>query len=222
MLDAVHRFVGWSNVHCHGWGIGWYENGAAQVKKEPVSALGSPKFNDTARDAKSHVFVCHLRKASNGEQTYSNSQPFNSSKWLFAHNGTVDRDYLMTKLTNAQLTIEGETDSEVYFHWLLQNLEKSGVNGLQFAVDEVRKREFTALNFILTDGRTLYSYWEQSPSAKMPYQNYYQLYYSILTEPGGAVIVCSERLDDEEWLQIPQRSLLIVSEQLKIQVVSFF
>jgi predicted glutamine amidotransferase len=221
MMDAVRPFVGWSEVHGHGWGIGWYENGAARVAKEPISALGSQKFNETATDAKSHVFVCHLRKATRGEQTYCNSQPYNSGNWVFAHNGTVDREYLITRLTNDRRTIEGETDSEVYFHWLLHNLENGGVEGLRFGIDEVKKREFTALNFLLSDGHTLYAYWEQSTSAKMPYADYYQLYYSELPEQGGAVAVCSERLNDDKWLRIPHGSLLIVSEQLKTQVISF-
>jgi glutamine amidotransferase len=221
MLTAVRPFVGFANVHCHGWGIGWYENGAARVEKEPVPALGSQKFNETAKNSRSHLFVCHLRKATHGEQTYSNSQPFNSGKWVFAHNGTLGRRYLITKLTRAGRSIEGETDSEVYFHWLIQNLEKNGVEGFRFAIDEVRKRAFTALNFILSDGRSLYAYWEQAPSAKVPYKDYYQLYLSELTEPERAVAVCSERLDDKEWHPIPHQSLLIVSDQLKTQIVSF-
>lgn len=220
MLDAVRPFVGWSDVHCHGWGIGRYENSTARVEKEPVPAQGAQKFDEIARDARSRLFVCHLRKATQGELTYSNSQPFNSASWIFAHNGTVDSKYLKTRLRNDPGTIRGETDSEVYFQWLLQNLEKDGVEGLRFGIAEVRKRPFTALNFLLSDGHTLHAYWEQSPSVKVPYQDYYQLYYSDRSEPRGAVIVCSERLDDEEWLQIPHGSILIVSEQLKMQVVS--
>lgn len=221
MLDAVRPFVGFSNVHCHGWGIGWYENGAARVEKEPVPALASQKFNQTAKSARSHLFVCHLRKATHGEQTHCNSQPFHSGNWVFAHNGTLGRRYLISKLTRAGRSIEGQTDSEVYFHWLLQNLEKNGVEGLRVAIDEVRRRKFTALNFILSDSHTLYAYWEKSPSAKVPNPDYYQLYYSEITEPERAVVVCSERLDDKEWLRIPHRSLLIVSDQLKTQIISF-
>jgi predicted glutamine amidotransferase len=221
MLEAARPFIGWSNEHCHGWGIGWYKGGAAQFEKEPIPAHDSAKFDETARNAKSHIFVCHLRKATQGRQIYNNSQPFNSGKWIFAYNGTVDREYLMTRLTNARQSIVGETDSEIYFHWLLQNLEKGEVEGLRFGIEELRNREYTALNFLMSDGHTLYAYWEKSSSAKVLCQDYYQLHYSEVTKPKGAIVVCSERLDDKEWLQIPHRSLLIVSEQLKTQVISF-
>jgi glutamine amidotransferase len=221
MLDAVRPFVGLSDWHCHGWGIGWYENGKVHVEKEPVPAFSSQKFKATARVARSKVFVCHLRKATRGEKTYHNSQPYHTDNWVFGHNGTVDRENLIAGLTNTNRVLEGETDSEVYFHWLLQHLEKNGVAGLRFAIHEVRKREFTALNFVLTDGRTLYAYWEESPSAEPPRPDYYQLYYSELAEPGRGVLVCSEQLDDRAWHPIPPRSLLIASEQLPTQIISF-
>jgi predicted glutamine amidotransferase len=221
MLDAVRPFVGWSSEHRHGWGIGWYENGTARLEKEPVPALDSQKFIETAKDAKSRVFVCHLRKATCGGLEYCNSQPFKSGNWVFAHNGTVDGQYLMSKLTHARLRIKGETDSEVYFHWLLQNLEKEGVEGLRFGIDEVRKRRFTALNFVMSDGYSLYAYCEQSPSAKAPYPDYYQLYYSESTERRRAAAVCSERIDEGEWAKIPFGSLLTVSQELKTRVIAF-
>jgi len=220
MLDGKRPFVGWSNVHRHGWGIGWYEKGIARVEKEPAPAMESQKFVETARSAQSHLFVCHLRKATQGEYTYNNSQPFISGKWIFAHNGTVDREYLKTQLATSQRSIEGETDSEVYFHWLLQNLESGGVYGLKRGIVEARKRKFTALNFLLSDGQTVYAYWEKEQSAKAPYPDYYQLYYTELTDQNGGVAVCSERLDDSAWQAIPHRSLLVVSEKLKTQTVS--
>lgn len=221
MLDAKRPFVDWSDVHCHGWGIAWYENGALRLEREPIPAGKSEKFLETSKNSRSRAFVCHLRKATCGALTESNSQPFRSGNWVFGHNGTVDREHLLPQLTEVRQAREGETDSEVYFLWLLQNLKAGGVEGLRRGIDEVRMREFTALNFVLSDGHTIYAYWEQSPSAKPPYESYYQLYYSKSGDPTETIVVCSERLDDRRWLEIPHRSLMIVSEQLATQFISF-
>jgi predicted glutamine amidotransferase len=221
MLNAERPFVGWSQVHRHGWGICWYEDGAVRVEKEPVPALGAQKFNETAKGARSHLFICHLRKATIGKLSYVNSQPFTSGDWAFAHNGSLGRKSLLAKLNSVVPAVEGETDSEVYFRWLLQGLETGGVDGLRSGIKEARTKEFTALNFLLSDGHTLYAYWEQSPAAKVPYPEYYQLYYREIIKPRGAVIVSSERLDSEEWLRIPHKSLLIVSERLDVRVDHF-
>jgi predicted glutamine amidotransferase len=220
MLDAQRPFVGWSDEHCHGWGIGWYEDGGLRLEKEPVPARQSEKFAETSKNAKSRAFVCHLRKATCGLQTQCNSQPFRSANWLFGHNGTVDRDYLMAKLTDTQRSMEGDTDSEVYFRWLLQNLVEGGVEGIRRAIDEVKTRAFTALNFIMSDGHTMFAYWEQAPAVKVP-EKYYQLYCADIKDSHGSVVVCSEKLDSQSWVEIPQKTLLIVAEDLKVELVSF-
>lgn len=110
----------------------------------------------------------------------------------------------------------------MYFYWLLQNFEKGGVEGLRLGIEEVGKRKFTALNFLMSDGRNIYAYWAQAATAKVPYQDYYQLYYSMRgnkSESGQAVVVCSERLDDGEWARIPQGALMTISENLEMEVV---
>jgi len=153
-----------------------------------------------------------------------NTHPFSFGQWLFAHNGTIDGPYFRSLLTKPhQAALFGDTDSEVYFHWLLQALEREGVEGLSTAIKEIREREFTALNFLLSDGHILYAYWEQSRTAEPPYPDYYQLWFAVRSDGGsgkGQVVVCSECLDDELWSQIPMRSLLSIAPDLQVKTVA--
>ena len=225
MLDSPHPLRGWSDYHAHGWGIGWYEHGTLKLVKEPVAAQNSALFAATAQSARSPLFVSHIRKATCGELTLANTHPFSSDKWLFAHNGMVDRKHLRQQMDKARAaSLVGDTDSEVYFQFLLQQLERAGEGALPEAIAEVRRGDpkvITALNFLMSDGRTLYAYWEQMPHAKPPYPDYYQLWYTERVghaESGKQVIVCSERLDDNDWNRLPPASLMEISPLLEIRV----
>jgi predicted glutamine amidotransferase len=230
MQDAEHPFVGMSSEHAHGWGIGWYDKGEAKLVKEPVSAVTSAKFGETVQDARSSLFVSHIRKATCGEHSMCNSHPFQSEKWFFAHNGTVDGAFLKECLESSWRTrLGGDTDSEIYFLWLLQNLQAKGPSGLKDGIRKAREREYSALNFVMSDGETLYAYWEQSSTANPPNPNYYRLYFTSRkyeaadparygANPAGdrpgpriAMLVCSEKLDSGAWESLPERSLLTVS-----------
>ncbi len=208
MLKAPRPLVGWSEVHGHGWGIGWYEKGQAQLEKAPGPAQKSERFAQLAHSIESSLFVCHLRKATCGEQTVCNSQPFRFGNWLFGHNGTVDRDRLIGAIGPEAATLEGETDSEVYFRWLINKYAKSGIDGLKEGIRFVRGGSFTALNFVASDGANLFGYWEKSPDAHTDDPDYYQLYWLQTTEPAPSIVICSEKLDDRDWKRLPLRSLL--------------
>lgn len=220
MLECKRPLIGWSEEHGHGWGIGWYEKGRACLEKAPGPAQKSEKFRELCNTVAAEVFVCHLRKATCGEQSACNSQPFRKENWLFGHNGTVDRDRLMQVIDGDRAMLEGDTDSEVYFRWLVRGFVDGGVDVLKSALAFVRGGEYTALNFVASDGDKLYGYWEKSPTAKTADPDYYQLYYLEVSEPAPTIVVCSERLDDRDWKRIPAESLLIASSSERPQIIS--
>ncbi|MGC8720724.1 MAG: class II glutamine amidotransferase [Thermodesulforhabdaceae bacterium] len=222
-----------------GWGLGWYRGGSPKVVKEPRQAAESRGYRRTSAEARSRIFVAHVRKATKGSRTMENCHPFKWNQWLFAHNGSVDVEALFELLNEEHRNaIHGETDSEVYFHWILQNVEQKGdvVHGIRVALREARKVRHTGLNFLLTDGEKLYAYREASQS-----YNYYSLYslsrdsrqpgpVSFESKVGAlleskslnnerAVLVCSEKLTQEEWLEIPLRHLLVISSNLKTNLI---
>ena len=135
-----------------------------------------------------------------------------------------------------KLQLKGETDSEVYFYWLIQNIRKIGdvVDGIRSALFEVRKYNHTGLNFLLSDGNTLYAF-----RYSIENHNYYSLYYlsrdpkysesfNYSSDKTGAflrskslnkekaILVCSEKLTKkkEDWQEIPIGDLLVVRNDL--------
>jgi glutamine amidotransferase len=224
--------------HPNGWGIGWYEQDKPAVIKEPISAAASERLPAIARHVQSSTVITHVRKATCGEVTESNCHPFQYDNWLFAHNGAVDRESLLTKLSDTHRdSLRGDTDSEVYFHWIMQNIEitKSVPVGVSNAVKVMSN--FTGLNFILSNGVHLYAYRNASKNT-----NYYSLFFLRRDpKPNGmdefhssefrallrskalrgerAVLICSERLTDEAWQEIPIGRLLVVSDNLSTDLV---
>jgi predicted glutamine amidotransferase len=226
--------------HPNGWGIGWYEGSSPVVTKEPISAAESKELRRAAAHVHSRIVIAHVRKATCGEVSEVNCHPFRYNDWLFAHNGWVkDRESLLSKLdVTHRAAIRGETDSEVYFHWVIQNVEKTGtvLEGLRSALQEVTN--YTGLNFILADGTNLYAYRNASRSP-----NYYSLFF-LTRDPEGsgfeelhshevqaliqskrlrgekAVLVCSEQLTNESWQEIPFGGLLVVGDDLSTRIES--
>lgn len=149
-----------------GWGIGWYEDDAAHVMKEPLRADVSDACETLeAHPPKSHLFVIHVRAATIGSLTTENTHPFKATlygrEWLFAHNGTIkDPDQLDVGMFKQ----EGDTDSELAFHFLMTRLERLGEtpSDEEIAAELLRgARELSArgrANILMTDGATLYAY----------------------------------------------------------------
>lgn len=225
--------------HPNGWGIGWYEGNVPVVKKEPLSAASSQKITQIATQVISSLVIAHVRKATCGEDSEANTHPFRHENWLFAHNGAINNhNSLLQKLDLPHRgALQGQTDSEVYFHWILQNIErtKSVIDGLREALKDIA--DFSGLNFILTDGTNLYAYRNASKN-----HGYYSLFYlqrnpkvdsvgefhsvevqALLRSKSlrgeRAVLVCSEKLTDEAWEEIPLCSLLVVSNDLSATLV---
>lgn len=240
LVEGPNTVMSMSHWNPDGWGVGWYrDDGTPVVIKEPTLAAASNRYHRTAAEGRSRIFIAHVRRATTGELSYENCHPFTKDNWIFAHNGSVeDYESLMECLTEAhRKSIMGETDSEILFHWLLQNIEAcdSVIDGVKAAIEEIRS--YTAINFLLSDGERMYAYREAKTST-----DYYTLYWLVRypTSPGPlearsnevkvlleskamrgekAVLVCSEKLTDEPWKEIPLGDLLVVDETLEPKLV---
>lgn len=228
-------FKGMARCNPDGWGMGWYHEGVPRVYKEGDSALKSGEFDTRSKETSSNIFICHVRNATKGRPSRENSHPFAFEKWLFAHNGSIcNPEGLRRRLCQRHdAAIEGETDSEVYFHWLLQNIEnKDGDVRTGITASVAGLEGFTALNLILSDGDRLYAYRNAARN-----QDYYSLLYlerdpqvaapetlrsrdvdSLIRSKGlrgeKSVLICSECLTTERWCEIPLGSVLDVSGDL--------
>jgi len=150
-----------------GWGLAYYPDNAAQVIKEPVQGddSGLSAFIRDYPLIKSQVFVSHVRKASAGRVSYSNSHPFarelNGKDYVFAHNGTL-QDYQELELQ--QFKPVGSTDSEYAFCHLLSAIatrdtdvwDPDEMSWLAKKLKSINERG--KFNCLLSDGEYLFCY----------------------------------------------------------------
>ena len=243
---SLHKFKELSDRHPDGWGIGWYENNSTKVFKQGISAKDpESKLPHLSKKVTSKIIIAHVRnKGKNGAPPSDvNSHPFQYKKWLFAHNGSIDRNYLLSFLKDGYKNkLTGQTDSEVYFYLILQRIEDEGnvVEGIKKAIKEVRNRNYSGLNFLSSDGKNLYAFRYSSRS-----KSYYSLYrlkrepsiygpiellsqetkallYSKSLKGESAVLICSEKLTkdkEEKWEEVGFGNLLIIEPNLNVKEV---
>jgi len=238
---SLERFKEFASWNPDGWGIGWFEGRKSKHFRQGIPATADEsKLPILSKEVRSRIIIAHVRKGTKGKPSEQNSHPFNYKNWIFAHNGSVNRNYLLSLLTaEYKKELKGETDSEVYFYWILQciNEEKDVAKGIKKAIECVIKRKHTGLNFLLSDGNHLYAFRYSSDS-----RSYYTLY-KLKRDPSEqrpieflseetkaliqskslkgerAVLVCSEKLTEEKWEEIELGKLLIIDSSLKMKEV---
>ncbi|MBI2825736.1 MAG: class II glutamine amidotransferase [Planctomycetia bacterium] len=234
---------------CHGdgWGIGYFEGTAPRVVRRPTAAAQSAEFRAIAERVGSPTVIAHVRQASVGERTEENTHPFTFARWMFVHNGTITgfeqiRPALVNE-TDADLAacVEGTTDSEQVFYWLLTRLRRAGqaaegpctdlallrrtvaeaVHDLDTRSAATRPSEPTRLNVLMSDGAVLVATrfkhnlnWTKEP-------------FSTVRAPGGergqadrapAVAVASEPIGDGRWTEVPDAHVLTVDADLDVRL----
>jgi len=66
--------------------------------KEGISAQTSNQFLPLSKEVSSNIIIAHVRKGTGAVPAERNSHPFKYKNWLFAHNGSVDRENLLALL----------------------------------------------------------------------------------------------------------------------------
>jgi len=201
-----------------------------------MPAFADARFADTASEIWSEAAIAHVRAATVGNVSEDNTHPFIFGVWAFAHNGTIGAfEHVATRLDiGAFGPPDGETDSELVFLWLLNRMENYGLEPhepadslepiVELLADAVLELvdlsvhsgddEQPKLNFLLSDGKHLAAsrwgnslYWtfrrqvrdcavcgtSHCPSADYRYR---------------AVVVASEPITDEDWMEVPEGSVL--------------
>ena len=225
-----------------GWGIGYYEGGVPKVFKEGIEDAGrieNYQF-EKVKTVRSKIIISHVRRATKGRKTSMNAHPFEYGGWIFAHNGGVDEECIMGYLKEIYRNARtSETDSEVYFLLIMQSIQERQniLDGIKEAIKIVKScGSYTGLNFIMSDGESLYAYRDASRQF-----DHYSLYYLKRTPDRGqpftyvsektgqllhsknllgeeAVLVCSERLTEEDWQEIGIGSLVVINPDLGVEI----
>jgi glutamine amidotransferase len=128
--DLVFSFTGFSKraeEHKDGFGIAFFEDAGVRLFVDAQSAALSP-VAEMVRHYPIHSsnVIAHIRKATQGRVALQNTHPFQRELWgrywAFAHNGDL-KNYA-PRLHGAFHPV-GNTDSELAFCWLMQELAKA-------------------------------------------------------------------------------------------------
>jgi len=226
--DRDHRGV----RNPDGWGIAEWHSKVPYVSKNTYPAFADQYFVDVASMVNSHAVIAHVRAATVGKVAMANTHPFDRGPWAFAHNGTITGiEHVRTRLDIGLYGPPwGETDSELAFLWILNRMKRYGldpdepaddvssiVDLMEDAVSDLVRLSLAAgvevtptLNFVISDGRHLVAtrwgnslYWtfrrgmsdcSVCGSSHCPHAD----------ETYKAVVVASEPITDEDWIEIPE------------------
>ncbi|MFZ0172817.1 MAG: class II glutamine amidotransferase [Acidimicrobiales bacterium] len=163
-----------SRLHRDGWGMAWLadpvlpEVSSRAVHEGPLRATRSvlpahedPAFDMAAGQRLGAAGFVHLRWATSGlAVAESNTHPFLAEGWAFAHQGSIPSPDRLDAFLDPEWLgrRRGTTDSERYFLYLLQCVEREGdlVAGVRHAVTDILSRCGPAsLNAVLLSSSSL-------------------------------------------------------------------
>jgi glutamine amidotransferase len=194
-------------INADGFGVGWYPDGDPEPARyrQSMPIWTDESFLDVARVTRAGALLAAVRNATPGtSHGPAAAAPFRHGRWLFSHNGAIDRWPASTAALAATLPaaslleLEARVDSALMWALVLHRLRQGAglAPALAGTADALRAAGVTGrLNFLLTDGRTI-----AATAAG------HTLYYR---RQDGAVTVASEPGDDEDgWIEISCGSLV--------------
>jgi predicted glutamine amidotransferase len=200
-----------------GFGIGWYgDRPEPGLFRDTLPAWNDGNLLSLCEQIRSRLFFAHVRASTGTATSRVNCHPFRYGSWLFMHNGMIGgfervrRELTFSISPRLFPTLQGSTDSEVFFLLLLSNgLAEDPFGAFSHTVAQVlgaMKAQAIELPFRMTaaatDGRAIhvirFSSDGNSPS----------LYYrkERASSNGDTVLILSEPLDEvaENWIAVPE------------------
>ena len=238
LLEAPDSLQAQSHRNADGAGLGFFgPAGEPVLDKQPEPAFSDQEFIREARQAKSSVFVAHVRWATAGGRTVQNTQPFVMNGRLMAHNGGFGELALLEKkLGSYARLVLGDTNSERYFALITKETDAHGGDvgaGITAAASWIAARlPVSALNTIVATPGELWA---------LRYPGQHALH--ILERPAGpgpgepglhvrsatssvhvpaleavaSVVIASEQLDGESgWRMLAPGELVHVRPDLSV------
>jgi len=159
LLDASDSLVEQSHRNVRGH---FDDDGRPCVDKKPIAAFEDRGFAADARRVRSTTFVAHVRHATNGGLTMTNTHPFSQEGRLFAHNGVIgDVPKLERELGDDLRRVAGESDSERFFALITREIVRNDGDvaaGIRAAVGWVADElPIVSINFVLVTPTDLWA-----------------------------------------------------------------
>jgi predicted glutamine amidotransferase len=124
--QSLHSKEGAETTNGDGFGIGWYGIGDTPgVFRSIEPAWNDQNLRELAAHIESPIVFAHIRAAIGSVVQQTNCHPFRYGQWLFMHNGMirefgkVPRDLVLAVDPSLYPSIQGSSDTEVFFHLAL-------------------------------------------------------------------------------------------------------
>jgi predicted glutamine amidotransferase len=155
-----------------GVGLGWYgERETPGLYRSVAPAWGDRNLHEIAAQVRSPLFLAHIRAATGTPVEQTNCHPFRHGRWLFMHNGFIDRylelrrELLLAVEPSIFSGIAGTTDSELMFYLALtfglQEEPLAALERMAGFVEETGRRHGIAeplqMTVAVSDGERLYA-----------------------------------------------------------------
>jgi predicted glutamine amidotransferase len=216
--QSLHARQGATPTNGDGFGVGWYEEGAApRVYRSTHPAWNDRNLRELAAGISSPLFFAHIRASTGTAIQETNTHPFRYGRWLWMHNGLV-RDFHLVKRRLQQAvddaffdSIEGTTDSETMFYLALTfGLEDDPVAALERTVGFIEEtgrsqgiKDPIQMTVATTDGERIWAFRYSSEHDSR------SLYFSTRMDVLKALYPESEELQN-----LSDETRVIVSEPL--------
>ncbi len=244
LSQRAQSFAQLSETHRDGWGLAYYEQSEdlprVQLKRALLPAFQDPDFAALSESLQTRALIAHLRLATIGENSLNNNHPFSYQNWIFAHNGNIKHFDRYRALILSQIdphfraAIQGETDSELIFYYLLSELERWGLvsaqyphssrelgRSLKWALEnllaligpfskQTGPPSETYISFLLSNGKALWAHQGGQPL-------YYRLEPGAEGSPFEEILFCSEPVGEQEnWLAMSTGDLMVVDQAIQL------
>lgn len=239
---SLERFAqrGGAGGPVDGWGIAFHEGHDVRLYKEPEPAADSSWLRFIQhRQLPSRLVLSHIRRATRGEVSLANTQPFvrelGGRMHVFAHNGRLDG--IEDVRQPHRFSPVGDTDSELAFCMLLERLVPIWSSGRVPSLDERRAvvarfaadmRRLGPANFLYADGEALFAHghrriqhgtiappglWHLSRECSVDTDALAQAGVTIKTDsqPQQIALLASVPLTNEPWRPLNEGELLAVA-----------
>lgn len=234
---------GCTDIHCHGWGLLFYEGKGIRCFHDPEPCAQSPIAALVSNHPlRTYNMIAHIRYATEGKVALENVHPFHREmwgiQWSFAHNGDVPLFKLekgqelpwLGKNVVGERTYNpvGDTDSEKIFCSILNALKEEFKtlpslpvlhDYLKELMDEIvyKDEDGTILNFILGCGEhTSFAY---SWPGSRPGSNVWNGLHYVVREPPfrqAALVDCDYEVDFSELAGEGDRVAVIATKPLTL------
>jgi predicted glutamine amidotransferase len=244
--QSLHAGVGAGTTNGDGFGVGWYGPGDIPARfRSTEPAWNDANLRDLAAHVRSPLLFSHIRASSGTAVQQTNCHPFRHGRWLFMHNGLIDRFHdlqrdLMLDIDPALFpSIQGQTDSEILFHLALtMGLEDdppTAVAGAVGLVEAAGRRHGVEhpiqMTVAITDGARVWGFRYCSEGSSRPLfvtadgptlRNLYPSLAVLDRTSDDAHLMVSEPLGDFDgaWSEVPEASCAVLADG-RVEIAPF-